>query len=296
MENSTFPHHTVSQPAHSTPQSELPLKKLTTPMIVGIAIGTIALTGVLLYGMNMLLSPRVKPSPSPSLEPIATQAPALTIDPRDIPTPEPTPTLTPKPSPTPTLTPKPSVTPTPTASASAAPATSVTITAIGGQDGYVDSIATVSASQDIRVGRNNAATIRGLFGFDIGSLPKTAKITSAVLRLYQSSVVGSPYTAGGSIVVDHLDFGGTITADDYNGGNVYASSIGTISTSTSTEWKTLDVTERIKYDLSVHTSAQFRLRFTTETVGGDATGDVAVFSSKNSGYDTNPPQLVITYN
>jgi len=274
------------------PDTEQPLKKMTNKQLGMIIGGTLFLTFLLLFGINKLLSRATKAtqtldSPAPTVEPIATDDPTIPVDPANIPTPEPTATLTPKPTASPT--PKPST--TPTASASAAPTTTVPITNVGGQDGWEDNNATASASQDIRVGRTASSTIRGFVGFDIGSIPKTSHVTSATLRIYQSSVTGNPYSIGGSITVDHMDYGGDITSDDYSS-SALASGIGTISSNGTTEWKTLDVTSRVADDLSKHTSSQFRLRFTTETAGGD---DVALFSSKSSGYDSNPPQLVVSY-
>lgn len=268
-----------------------PPKELQPLHIIGLSVVILVITGIVLIAVNKAIggsspAPTASPSPSVVAQAVVTSTPTLT------PLATSTPKLSPSPSPTPTPTPTPTTTPTPTPAT-----TNVTLSMVAGQDGYMGSDGTGASDQDIRVGRTTTATIRGFVGFDLATLPKNAHITNAVLRVYQQSIIGDPYgvSGGSQIIVDHLDYGSSITANTYNGGNVYASNIGTISSGSQTEWKQLSVTDRVKSDLTTHTSSQYRLRLSNEAQGGPITGDYASFNSASSGYNSNPPQLTVTY-
>lgn len=135
---------------------------------------------------------------------------------------------------------------------------------------------------------------RGLVGFDISSLQGWT-IVSATLRLYQDTVDPAAYTSLGTVVVDHINFGSSVDSGDLTGGTL-TSNIGTLSTSATIEWKTLDVSSYVQADINAgRTSSQFRTRFTTNT-DSDGVRDLAFFDdSENTGGTGNRPQLVVTY-
>lgn len=134
----------------------------------------------------------------------------------------------------------------------------------------------------------NNSTDRGFIGFDISGI--TGNVQSAILTINQSSVLGTPYVDLGSLVVDHVDFGGSLDAGDFNGGTL-ASNIGTISGDAGTGLKTLDVTSFVQADISAaRTTSQFRLRFSSLTDGNNDL-DAAVIDSVETGVS---PELTIT--
>lgn len=213
--------------------------------------------------------------------------------------PSPAPTPWPSDDPDVYVTPEPSASPdtTPQASASASPsATPIvrTITSPAGQIGSVSDTGTVTTEKSILVGRTQSEISRGFVGFDIAAIPATAKISKATLRLYQKAVTGTPFTSLGALQVDHLDYGSTLSAESYNGGTLFTSSIGTIDTYQTLVWKTVDVTEAVKKDRASHTSSQYRLRYAYELKGGNEQGDRAEFATIGS--ENEAPQLVIEYN
>lgn len=267
--------------------------KLTETQIALIILGVITVAAILVWVIWAFTANKttdVSASPSPS--PIATSTPSPTEEPA------PTPTVTPTPTPKPSITPKPTASPTPTPSPTASPSPTPqtkTITQGAGQDGYVSDFPASHNTTEIRVGRTPAETYRGFVGFDISEVPATATITKATLRLYQFAVQGEPYSTLGTISVDHLDYGTTLDNDDFNGGNVYQSSFGTIGSAQLAEWKTIDVTAQVKKDRSTHTSSQFRLHFATESHGGAVTGEFVTFSNPNASGTNDLPQLVVEF-
>ena len=93
-----------------------------------------------------------------------------------------------------------------------------------------------------------------------------------------------------------MDYGSTLENSDYNLAAYDSNSSSFGASNPALEWKDANVTAALKADLtSGHSRSQYRLRFTTETQGGDVTGDFAYFYSSNSGSNTYPPQLVIKY-
>lgn len=122
-------------------------------------------------------------------------------------------------------------------------------------------------------------------------------IDQATLRLYQTSVIGDPYgVGGGSIKVDHLDYGDTLDNSDYAVAAL-STSFATLSTSSSVEWKEVSVTDALRDDRTNSRSrSQYRIHFATEATGGDVTGDFAYFeSADNNTGSGNTPQLVVRY-
>lgn len=228
----------------------------------------------------------VEPTPTP------TEAPTPTPEPSTSPTATPKPTVKPTPTKTPTPTPTKTPTPTPTPTS-----TTTTLNSSSAIDGFRSNNGGGNAGVEIRAGRNENLVTRGFASFDLGSIPSGKTIDQATLRLYQTSVIGDPYGAGGgSIKVDHLDFGDSLDNSDYAVAAI-SSSFATLSSSATVAWKEVDVTDALRNDRTNSRSrSQYRIHLTTETVGGDATGDFAYFESADnntgSGYT---PQLVVRY-
>jgi len=195
------------------------------------------------------------------------------------------------PSPSPALTPTstPSATPTPKI-------LSKTLSSDAGMDGFESSNGGGNTALDIRAGRNANLVTRGFVSFNLSSIPEKATITQATLRLYQTKTVGNPYTAGGSLLLDHLNYGDTLENGDY-GSPALLSGFATLTTNAAVEWKEKDVTKEVKDDVeNSRKYSQFRIHFNTESKGGSVEGDFAYIESANNSEGTgNTPQLVIKY-
>ena len=218
-------------------------------------------------------------------------------------------------TPTPSVIPTPTIvqiseTPTPVSTSSATPTKkiglsptpspilkSIIIPSTSGLDGFRSSSGGGNNSLEIRAGRNINLVSRGFVSFNLEDIPQGVTIKEAVLKVYQSKIIGSPYSAGGALKLDHLSFGDSLDSSDY-GMAALLSNVATLSSNTKIEWKEADVADMVRDDLAIgRSSAQFRIHFTTENAGGDATGDFAYFDSANTYTDNsgNKPQLVIKY-
>ncbi|OGM28502.1 hypothetical protein A2962_00820 [Candidatus Woesebacteria bacterium RIFCSPLOWO2_01_FULL_39_61] len=193
----------------------------------------------------------------------------------------------------------PSVRPSPTISSRPSP-TPMTktkiITSIPELDGFRSSSGAGNQSSEIRVGRNINLVTRGFVSFSLNDLPSGINIEEANLRLYQTKVIGNPYSAGGGLKVDHLTYGNSLDDTDY-GMAALVSNLATIATSNVIGWKDTDITMAVRNDVeNGRSQSQFRIHFTTENTGGTLIGDFAYFEaaedSQGTGYT---PQLVIKY-
>lgn len=214
---------------------------------------------------------------------------------------EATPTLGEITSPTPTLSPTPTSTTsadiTPTATPTPTPTIkTMIIDSSASLDGFRASNGGGNYGLDIRAGRNLYLVTRGFVSFNLVDVPENATITQATLRLYQYKVVGDPYGVGGNLQVDHLDYGDSLTNEDYSSPTIL-SSFATLTQNEVIEWKDLNVTSRLKDDLdNDRDESQYRIHFTTEASGGSVSGDFSYFeSAENTGSTGNSPQLVIKY-
>lgn len=126
---------------------------------------------------------------------------------------------------------------------------------------------------------------RGLLGFDISSI-QGKTVLSATLRVYLAYNFGGSY----NVIVDHINFGNSMTEDDYSL-NTLSANIGTISNNDTLEWKELDVTSYVQSDLAApRTSSQYR--FILDTVDANTK---AFEDAENAQGTGNRPELVVTY-
>jgi len=124
-------------------------------------------------------------------------------------------------------------------------------------DGYRSSNNGGSNTLEIWVGRNNVASFRGFVSFDLKSLPSNITIEKATIKMH----------------------------------------IGVLSNNDVLEVKNLEVTDSVRNDLYYNRGrSQYRLRFATETVGGNSSGDITYFDPEENLYQNHqPPQLEITF-
>ena len=148
---------------------------------------------------------------------------------------------------------------------------------------------------------NDAADreVRGLIRFDLTRVPLGARIVSAVLRVQQTEVVGAPYPALGSVVLDQVDAGTSPwTSETYfptdPGGVNLADAIATLSVDALLGERSADVTGALQtaIDLSLPT-LDLRVRFSSPD-DSDATEDVAGFSVGPES-DGGPAALDVVY-
>jgi len=163
-------------------------------------------------------------------------------------------------------------------------------------DGYRSSNNGGSNTLEIWVGRNNVASFRGFVSFDLKSLPSNITIEKATIKMYQMGIVGKPYVIGGNVVVDHLNYGTSLESSDYDRVAIKMH-IGVLSNNDVLEVKNLEVTDSVRNDLYYNRGrSQYRLRFATETVGGNSSGDITYFDPEENLYQNHqPPQLEITF-
>lgn len=272
----------VPAPSPSAPKNTLgksfKLKVAAFGVLLVLALGV----GGLAFWKGTQSGPLPSPTPTPEATPTPEPSPSLT--------PTPTKKPTPKPTPTPTSTPTAAPTPTPTSQTR-------TLGSTASLDGFQSSNGGGNDSLEIRAGRNINLVTRGFGSFELSSLPTGATIEQATLRLYQTNVIGDPYGAGGgSIKVDHMDYGSSFENSDY-GMAALSTSFATLSSNATVGWKEADVTDSVRTDLqNSRPRSQYRIHLTTEATGGNVTGDFAYFESAGNNVGTgNTPQLVIRY-
>lgn len=167
---------------------------------------------------------------------------------------------------------------------------------IASLDGFRSSNGGGNNLLEIRAGRNSSLVTRGFVSFEISEIPADSVIQSATIKLYQTKVVGNPYIAGGSLMLDHLTYGETLDDPDY-AFPALSTNFTTLSKSATPGWKEVDVTARFKDDLAnARSLSQYRIHFQNEITGGNTTGDFVYFEAQENTLKTgNTPQLVVKY-
>ena len=102
---------------------------------------------------------------------------------------------------------------------------------------------------------------RAFFTFDLTTLPAGTVLRSAHLQVYQWDLVNSPYSTLGALVVDHLVYGNTLDAADYDAAEI-SRGFGVLSTDPTIGTKQVSVLQRVQADLDAGRQvSQFRVRF-----------------------------------
>ena len=174
----------------------------------------------------------------------------------------------------------------------------VTVTILSTQavDGMITDGGAVFPTFDLQVGdtiTNNSK--RGFLRFSHAAIPVGTTIVAATLRVHQSIVFSTPYTAFGDVFVDHIDIGALLDASDFASVAILTN-FGILSSDATLGYKSLDVTGRVVADVAAaRLNSDFRLHTLIFT---DADG-VVDSSHWNDGDDAfasgNVPQLFVTY-
>ncbi len=249
-----------------------------------IAVIGVALFSYILGSKNSNTNTSNEPSPTPQITTPATTTPTPVDE-----EPSGTPTTSITPTKKPTITPTPSPTPTPIIKTKV-------ISSTASLDGFRSSNNGGNDAVEVRAGRNENLVTRGFVSFSLTDIPSGSTITEATLRLYQGQIIGNPYGVGGSIKLDHLNYGDSLDSSDY-GMAALVSSFVTLTSNATVEWKDALVTTQLKDDVAnARSRSQYRIHFTTENTGGNVTGDFAYFESADNNMGTgNTPQLVVKY-
>ena len=168
-------------------------------------------------------------------------------------------------------------------------------TNVGGGGNSTDN--TTSA---LRVGDTNAdEQYKSLVSFDTSSIPDTATITSATLRLVRGTISGtSPFTTHGSCTVDisSTGFGGSTTfANSDWQAAATATNVGTLSTPASNgSASTATLSAAGLAAISKTGTTQLRFTFTLDD-NDDLGYDYIGFYAGENATTANKPQLTVTY-
>ena len=163
-------------------------------------------------------------------------------------------------------------------------------------DGYVGKDGTTDTGTNILVGKKETGSARGFISFDLSGVPAGANITKATLRVYQVGAAGEPFVGNNLIVLDNLDFGGTLDAQDYQL-RAESSGFATLSENADTEWKEVDITDVFMENHQMGlTRSQYRLRSSNETGGVTDQAELVTFESANNSSGTGyTPVVIIEY-
>lgn len=196
------------------------------------------------------------------------------------------------------------------------PSVIVTFTSVAAHDGYVDESSRVNvggtlssnmiSGSAIRVGdvggakKDKVKQSRGFLSFNTSSLPDTAVITAAVLKLKCGAIVGNP-SGFGTLNVDIRDsptgFGSSLALEvgDFQA-EASRPNVGTLSyPSSANTWVSaaLNTNGTSRINKTGHT--QFRIRFTLRS-DGDKVDDYLGFFPGEATVATDRPVLEVTYN
>ncbi len=178
---------------------------------------------------------------------------------------------------------------------------SVEIPSIASMDGHVRSNGFVSTSGTMLLTGDcdqifNGVGFRQFYSFDISSIPKDIDIINATLYLYMANVSQSPFSNHGNVTVDHLDYGSSLDATDYDTGAIQ-SDIGVLANNYILEYKALDVTSSVQNDYSfMRTHSQYRIRFSIQDSDSDSETECVSFNDAEDSFSLNkPPKLIVQY-
>jgi len=161
-------------------------------------------------------------------------------------------------------------------------------------------------------GWDHFATARGYLSFELPEIPDGYILQNAEIFIDQYHAIGngvalvfpiwdvSPQPDTTGCVVDHIDYGNQLNADDWTAGDpgdsqTLHSNIGVISDNATDEFKNLDVTSSVLDDyLMGRDKTQYRLRFIVNC-DWDNFGDLLRFHTSNSSYEHKWPYIIYTW-
>jgi hypothetical protein len=165
-------------------------------------------------------------------------------------------------------------------------------TETSGNGGTLNSTATNFSLGDDAVNKQ----YRAILHFDTSSLPDTAVITSATLKIKKQGIMGTdPFTLLGDLKasVRKPAFGAaTLTLSDFKSAPG-KNNVATFNTPPVSNWYSALVNNTGRVYINRTGTTQFRLAFTTDD-NNDSGADLMKFYSGNAGA-ANRPQLMITY-
>ena len=177
----------------------------------------------------------------------------------------------------------------------------LTLTSTPALDGIVFADGTVTYASNITAGDyanalGPAGGLRGFVSFDLGSIPPGATVLSATVTLVQRLTNSSPYATLGTILADHVVYGGVLEAGAYARTFPTGQGFGTLSADATLGPKSLDVTTLVQQDLTgLRGRSQYRLRFTVEEDGDMDSDQAAFWSAETATVPSDRPTLVVTY-
>jgi hypothetical protein len=164
-------------------------------------------------------------------------------------------------------------------------------------DAFTSGLSVFMGDDDASSGQSNDVA-RGFYSFDLSTIPAGAAIGSAVLRLFQCSVTGAPYTTLGNVIADHIDYGTTLDGAEFDLGPLQAN-IGTLSPATpDVGFQTVTVTSSVAADVvALNPRSQFRTRFSVADGNNNGVDDFVRWSDAEGtcGTPDQLPQLILLY-
>jgi hypothetical protein len=138
---------------------------------------------------------------------------------------------------------------------------------------------------------NSTGARRSFCSFSLsGAVPTGVTVLGGTLRLYVNHLDGEPDRIA-PLVVDHLDFGTSLTDDDFDVAPISAN-IGTLPTDDRDVWVTLAVDAAVQADWNAGRGrSQFRMHFAKEGDDAPAYGSIYFRGPDN----TDAPTLTIKY-
>lgn len=156
------------------------------------------------------------------------------------------------------------------------------------------------------------ALSRAYLDFDLSTLSDSCRVINATFWIYQEMVHGNSNEGvypiwdipGGDTLlcmVDHITYGDILDTLDWSAGDVgdpqtLHPKIGIISQDTTLEYKTMNVTEYVRYDLnSDRGRSQFRIAFDIQESDDGNNDFIGFWAGEQLLWDGYPPYLIITY-
>ncbi len=188
------------------------------------------------------------------------------------------------------------------------PETTLTLTSIGVEDGYVAANTPTSTTggyavgSDVAVGDNVDAPFRGVLSFNTAAIPDTATILSAEVRLYYTqAAIGNPWVGLGYLVGDVksscLGSSCTLAASDFEAATSLAAAV-TFTAPTGTPGAGALVSGTLTNSglayINKTGATQFKLRF-QNTGNQNGYSDYVLFAGGEYFTSSSRPVLIVKY-